>query len=117
MGKPITYGSKTAASEIHFFRNADIATADFDGTDTASLTAAQLTPDGYNRFADGFYIWVGGAGDVECITYYDYQKNNNTVDDSYAQILPSVAAGIWHAVRVVKILQANTTATDIIVGT
>lgn len=113
----ISFRQKTAASEIQYFRDADIATADFDGTDKSSLTAAQLSPEGYNYFAKGFYLWVGGSGDVNVITYEDYIKNGSVIDDSYAQVLPAVASGIWHAVRVVKILQASTTATDIRVGT
>jgi hypothetical protein len=112
----ISYRRKTAASEIQFFRNPDIATADFDGTDTSSLTAAQLSPEGYNYFAEGFYLWVGTSGDVKVITYEDWAKNGKVINDSYAQILPGLAAGIWHPVRVVKILQSGTTVTDIRVG-
>lgn len=50
-------------------------------------------------------VYVGTAGNLEVVT-----KDGRTV------IIPNLAAGIWHAMRISRINSAGTAAADILVG-
>jgi hypothetical protein len=112
----ISYRTKTAASEVQFFRNLDLSAADFDGTDKASMAAGMLDPTGYNRWAEGFYFCPEVNGDVEVLSWVDYIQNGKVIDDSYKQIIPSCAAGIFHPTRVVKVYYLATTSSSMAIG-
>lgn len=111
----ISYRRKTAASEIQFFRNIDVSSADFDGTDTASMTT-ELDPWGYNQWGDGFYFSPETAGDVRALSYVDWVRNDKVINDALAQVIPSCAAGIVHPIRVVKIYATGTLTNNILVA-
>ena len=110
MAQNISYGQKTAASEIQIFRTIDISAADFDGTDTASMTT-ELNAEGYNRWAFGFYVCPETAGDLVALSYDDYIKSGKVINDALAQTIPSLAAGIFHPIRVVKVYSTSFTDT------
>lgn len=112
----VAYRQKTAASEIQFFRLVDVSSSDFDGTDTASMSSTLLDPYGYNNWAEGFYILPEAGGDVVALSYVDWYKNGKVIDDSLAQVIPSLAAGIMHPIRVVKIYAAGTISNNILIG-
>lgn len=111
----ISYRQKTAASEVQFFRYIDVSSSDFDGTDKSSMTT-ELDPYGYNQWGDGFYFMPETAGDVKALSYVDWVRNNKVVSDSYAQVLPSCAAGIMHPIRVVKIYATGTLTDAVTIG-
>lgn len=112
----ISKGQKTVASEVQFFRYLDLSIADFDGTDTASMAAGMLDPDGYNRWAQGFYVMPGANGDLEVLSYIDWMESDKVVNDALKQILPACAAGIFHPVRVVKVYFAGSAAAEVAIG-
>ena len=80
------------------------------------MSSTLLDPYGYNQWAQGFYFLPEAAGDVKALSYVDWVRNGKVVDDSLAQIIPSVAAGIMHPIRVVKIYSAGTIADNILIG-
>lgn len=114
----VGYRGRTAASEIQFARAYDLGiSGDLDGT-AIPLGDPLRGPEDENFLAEGFYFQPGTTGDVEVLTYQDWhrQKGAKVIDDSLSQILPACAAGIWHAVRVIKIYAAGTVSTNIAVG-
>ena len=113
----IGFRGKAASSEIQFARAYSMTTGDIDGTTISSIVnPTLLSPDGKNWFGQGFYFQPGSTGDVEVLTYQDWELNNRVVDDTLSQVLPGCAGGIFHPTRVVKIYAAGTDTTAIALG-
>lgn len=111
------FRGKSASVEIQFARAYDMTLGDIDGTTiSTTVNPTLLSPDNKNWFGHGFYFQPGTTGNVEVLTYQDWELNNRVVDDSLSQILPGCAGGIFHPTRVVKIYQAGTDAVDIALG-
>jgi hypothetical protein len=51
------------------------------------------------------WIYVGGSGDVSFVKW-----------DGTTQVLVGLASGVWHPIYSIMINSADTTATDIVVG-
>jgi hypothetical protein len=113
----IGFRGKAASSEVQFFRYYDMTAGDIDGTTiSTSVNPTLLSPDDKNWFGEGFYFQPGSTGNVEALSYQDWELNGRVVDDSLRQVLPGCAGGIFHPTRVVKIYQAGTDTTDIALG-
>ncbi len=103
------YGGGTQLiAQPNFVRSISVASADFDGTDTASVVDANKTQETngskFNPWKKngGFIYKPSTDGDIDVLTWEDYERNGKVVDDTLKQTIYS-SGSVWEETRVVKI--------------
>lgn len=103
------YGGGTQLiAQPNFVRSIDVASADFDGTDTASVVDANKTQETngskFNPWKKngGFIYKPSTDGNIDVLTWEDYERNGKVVDDTLKQTIYS-SGSVWEETRVVKI--------------
>lgn len=91
---------------------ASLSGADFDPYNSGSPTAANKA-----RYLNkGFLVRPVADSPIKVVTWANYKENNDVVVDANAVILTGCVNSKWEEVRVVKVFDADTTTTSVMIG-
>jgi len=123
-GKSTQYGGGTQLiAQPNFARSIDVTSADFDGTDLTSVIAMEVVMSATMRTQEtngskfnpwkkngGFIYKPSADGEIDVLTWEDYERNGKVVDDTLMQTIYSTGT-VWEELRVVKIYDSSTVKT------